>query len=211
MKILMYGDSITDAIRLREEAIGSVYSYGNGYVKFISGDLALKDPHGYEIINRGISGNRIVDLYARVKADVWNHNPDVLSILIGVNDIWHELSYENGVDVVRFERMYRMLLDDTLARLSDIKLILCEPFVLKGSATEEKFDRFLETYDYAKAVKRIAEDYGAYFLPLQAVLSEAAEKYGAETVLSDGVHPATLGAKIIADEWLKLFFEKVDK
>ena len=211
MKILMYGDSITDAIRLREEQIGSVFSYGNGYVKFISGDLALKDPHGYEIINRGISGNRIVDLYARVKADVWNHEPDVLSILIGVNDIWHELSYQNGVDVERFERIYRMLLDDTIARLPNIKLIIMEPFVLRGSATDEKYEEFLGAYDYAKAVKRIADDYGAFFLPLQDVLSAAAEKYGADTVLSDGVHPATLGAKIIADEWMKLFNEKLDK
>lgn len=211
MKILMYGDSITDAGRDRQADVGLLQSYGNGYVKFISGDLTFKDPHGYELINRGISGNRIVDLYARIKSDVWNLKPDVLSILIGVNDIWHELAFENGVDVVRFERIYRMLLDDTLERLPNIKLILCEPFVLKGSATEEKYDRFIETYEYAKAVKRIADDYGAYFLPLQKKLSEAAEKYGEATVLSDGVHPATLGAKIIADEWMKLFNEKIDK
>ena len=65
-----------------------------------------------EIINRGIGGNRIVDLYARIKADVWNFNPDILSVLIGVNDVWHE-QWGNGVDLERFEKIYRMLIEDT--------------------------------------------------------------------------------------------------
>ena len=85
MKILFFGDSITDMARSREKD-GNAFGYGMGYVNSVSSTLKYEDPTKYEIINRGISGNRVVDLYARIKADVWNHNPDLISILIGVND-----------------------------------------------------------------------------------------------------------------------------
>ena len=205
MKILFYGDSITDAERNKStDDLNS--SYGFGYVMQIAGNLYRKSPVEYNIINRGISGNRIVDLYARVKKDLWNHKPDLVSILIGINDIWHDLSEEpNGVDVVRFEKIYRMLIDDTLAVLPNLKFILCEPFVLSGTATDPKMEHFKTVADYADAVKRIAKDYNLYYLPLQSVLDEAAERYGAQNLLIDGVHPAVQGATIIADEWQKLF------
>ena len=86
MKILMFGDSITDAYRNRE-LDNDISSYGHGYVKYVAGYLLCENPEKYEIINRGISGNRIVDLYARIKCDCWNLNPDFISILIGVNDV----------------------------------------------------------------------------------------------------------------------------
>lgn len=210
MKILMYGDSITDAGRDRNRDY-ALESYGHGYVKFVAGELLFDDPKKYQILNRGISGNRIVDLYARVKADVWNHEPDVLSILIGINDIWHEIGGKNGVDIVRFERMYRMLIEDTLERLPNVKIVLCEPFVLEGSATCEHMSEFLEIKEYAKVVKRLAEEYDLYFLPLQEKLETAAEKYSPELYLADGVHPAMAGAKLIAAEWLNLFKKELDK
>ena len=142
MKILFYGDSITDMGRDRNCEVGAVSSYGVGYPIFVAEKLFEIDPLKWTIVNRGISGNRIVDLYARIKADVWNHKPDVLSILIGINDIWHELGGGNGVDLERFERIYDMLLSDTKERLTDLKIILMEPFVLKGGATAEKYGIF---------------------------------------------------------------------
>ena len=81
----------------------------------------------------------MVDLYARIKKDVWNLKPDVLSILIGVNDVWHEIGSRNGVEIDRFERVYRTLIKETLERLPDCKIMLLEPFVLKGAATEEQY------------------------------------------------------------------------
>lgn len=207
MKILFYGDSITDMGRDRENE-NPAFKMGVGYPNFIAGELAYENPNGYEFVNRGISGNRIVDLYARVKADVWNHNPDVLSILIGVNDIWHEIVYKNGVDVARYEKVYRMLIEDTKERLPNLKIILCEPFVLQGPSTVENWESFLAVKEYAATVKKLAEEYGLYFLPLQAKFDEEAEKNGAEHYLYDGVHPAAAGAKLIATEWLKLF-EKI--
>lgn len=205
MKILFYGDSITDAGRDKESDT-TLKALGCGYVMQTAGRLYEKSPVDYQITNRGISGHRIVDLYARVKKDCWNLEPDVLSILIGINDIWHELgSSRNGVDLVRFEKVYRMLLEDTIARLPNTKIILCEPFVLHGSATDEKFEAFSEVYAYAKVVKKLADEFDLYFLPLQEALSNAAALYGDAVILSDGVHPTVQGAVVIANEWMKLF------
>ena len=204
MKILFFGDSITDALRDKNSTVYNTV-YGSGFVMQIAGRLFESNPVGYEIINTGISGHRVVDLYARIKKDAWNHNPDVINILIGVNDVWHEINYQNGVELDRFEKVYRMLIEDTKKALPNAKIIINEPFVLRGSATEEQYDRFLEVFDYAKVVRKIADDYGLYFLPLQKAFDEAAEKYGAETVLRDGVHPTVQGSVLIATEWIKLF------
>ena len=209
MKILFYGDSITDAGRDRETDFQPA-SYGGGYVKYVVEQLVQAGYPIENLINRGISGNRIVDLYARIKVDCWNLQPDFISILIGVNDIWHELDYKNGVELDRFEKVYRMLIEDTKAKLPNVKMMLCEPFVLQGSGTVnegDKWQRFTAVYDYAKVVENLAKEYGLYYLPLQAAISAAAEELGAEVVLSDGVHPAINGAKLIATEWLNKFEE----
>lgn len=207
MKIVFFGDSITDASRSRDGDFKQS-NYGYGYVRAAAGALLSENPLKYQIINRGISGNRVVDLYARIKSDVWNLQPDVLSILIGVNDVWHEVGSRNGVEIDRFEKVYRMLLEDTKAKLPDVKLILLEPFVLKGAATQEHYEEFLEVKKYAEVVAKLAKEYGARFVPLQEKFDEAAAKYGVEAYLSDGVHPAVAGSQLIADEWLKVFKEE---
>ena len=218
MKIVLFGDSITDAGRNREQNQPNVpSSYGYSYPIFIANSLYREDPINYQVYNRGIGGNRIVDLYARIKQDVWNLQPDVLSILIGINDIWHEIDSKNGVDIERFEKIYRMLIEDTLKVLPNLKIILCEPFVLEGTATKntdampDRFERFCEVYKYAEVVKKLAAEYGLHFLPLQQKFNENAEKYGVEVFALDGVHPLIPGATLIADEWLKLFKEKIEK
>lgn len=209
MKVIFYGDSITDAGR-NYEVDFQPEGYGYGYVKYAVESLLAENPEKYVLYNRGISGNRIVDLYARIKKDVWNLQPDVLSILIGVNDVWHELDGENGVDLVRFEKIYRILLDDTLERFPNLKILLCEPFILKGSATVEKWEEFLQVKEYAKVVKKLANEYGFDFLPLQETLDKAAALNGSEYYAADGVHPTADGAKLIAAEWLKAF-KKIEK
>ena len=207
MKILFFGDSITDMGRKRD-ADGTIYSYGNGYVYLVASELFSSEPGKYEIINRGIGGNRIVDLYARIKADVWNLRPDCLSILIGVNDIWHSLGENpNGVGIERWEKIYRMLIEDTKKHLPDTRIIICEPFILHGTATdfEDRYEKFEQIYEYAKVAKQLAKDYDLDFVPLQEEFNKKAEQYGAEIYLYDGVHPHIAGAKLIADEWLKVF------
>ncbi len=204
MKILFYGDSITDAGRTRDLDVPNK-GLGGGYVSYIANQLFEKSLTDYDIYNTGISGNRIVDLYARIKIDCWNIKPDLLSILIGINDIWHEVKRHNGVEIDRFEKVYRMLLEDTKKALPETKIMLLEPFVLKGSATEEEYEKFLAVKDYAKVVKKLAEEFGAVFVPLQDAFDKAGAEYGNENILADGVHPTMKGAAVLGKEWLRAF------
>ena len=207
--VLFQGDSITDCGRERDNENNTGY----GYATMVKGEVGAKNPNVYRFYNRGISGNRVVDLYARIKGDVWNQQPDVLSILIGVNDVWHELSENpNGVDLTRWEKVYRMLIEDTKERLPNTKIMILEPFVLHGRATDfnDKYEDFQQVKLYAAKAKEIAKDYGLTFVPLQEKFDKAAEKYGEQYYLYDGVHPDVAGAALIAGEWLKAF-EKMEK
>lgn len=210
MNILLFGDSITDMSRNRDCPVGDCWSYGIGYPSVIASKLSEKDPLSYQVINKGISGDRIVDLYARIKLDVWNLQPDVLSILIGINDVWHETINQNGVDIERYEKFYRMIIEETKNRLPNVKIMLCEPFVLHGYATDEKFEKLNEIRNYAKVVKKLAKEYNSAFVPLQYKFDEMSRKYNEAIYLFDGVHPNIAGATLIANEWMKVFDEKIN-
>ena len=209
-RILFFGDSITDMQSDKSPNSLKVFSLGMGYTFLVASAFSRIDPNKYEIINCGISGNTSVDLYARLKKDVWNLKPDVLSILVGVNDVWHRLEDDSGVDLDRFEKVYSMIIKETLKVLPDLKIMLMEPFVLKGSETVKNYDEFLTVKDYAKVVRSIAEKNNLYFVPLQETFDEYSAKYGAAAYLADGVHPEVAGATLIADEWMKTFHDKVE-
>ena len=133
--ILFQGDSITDAGRFRDYH-DPFNRLGCGYPSLIAARLDLDHPGEYDWINRGVSGDRIVDIYARMQKDLINHAPDCMSILVGVNDVWHGLEAQpNGVDASKFEKIYDMLLDEVKTAFPDIRLILLGAFVLPGSAT----------------------------------------------------------------------------
>ena len=204
MKILFQGDSITDVGRNTHN--GSLVSIGQGYPCLVASRLGADEPGKYEFVNLGISGNRIVDVYARIKCDCWNHEPDLLSVLIGVNDVWHEFGGKNGVEADRFYNVYKMLVTDTMNKLPNIRMILMEPFVLKAAATEGAWDAFRsETEKRADAVRRIAEECRQTFLPLQEMFDRAAERAPASYWLGDGVHPTPAGHQLIADAWIDTF------
>lgn len=208
MKILFQGDSITDVGRNTER--GSTQSIGQGYALMIAGELAARYPGKYIFENRGISGNRIVDLYARIKVDCWNLEPDVISILLGVNDVWHEFGSGNGVEANRYENVYRMLIEDTLARLPNVKLMLMEPFALPGRATESNWDAFYsDVCKRSEIVQKLAKEYRLSFVPLQAKLDEACKFCPPDYWLSDGVHPTPAGHRLIADAWLEVFQKEI--
>ncbi len=202
IKFLFQGDSITDADRIR----GNDSNYGYGYPNLFAAEVLKNRPYEFDFVNRGISGNRIVDVYARIKADIINLKPDYMSLLIGVNDVWHELNDENGVGAEKFDKIYDMLIGEILEELPDIKIMLLEPFVLKGCGTERYYDVFREELTKrAEAVKRIAEKYNLTFVPLQAKFDEAAAG-GKDTYwLADGVHPTPAGHCLIKDEMMKVF------
>jgi lysophospholipase L1-like esterase len=204
MKILFQGDSITDC--------GRGNGLGQGYPLLVSARLGLDAPDKYEFLNFGISGNRVVDVYARIKKDGWNHEPDVFSILIGINDVWHELGGQNGVEADRFYTVLKMLADDTIARFPKIRMIFMEPFTLNTGVVAENWDYFREeTALRARAVERVARETNQLYLPLQNLFDAACEKADASYWLRDGVHPTAAGHQMIADAWLDLFEREICK
>lgn len=200
--ILFQGDSITDAGRSREDDNNT----GLGYPTLVKGELGFEQPGDFTFINRGISGNRVVDLYARMKIDIINLKPDVMSILIGVNDVWHEVERQNGVAAEKYEKIYSMLIEEIKEALPDIKIMILEPFVLKASATEKEWDAFhTEVLKRAEKAKAIAEKYELPFIPLQDKFDRAEKLMPANYWLRDGVHPTTMGHELIKREWIKTF------
>ncbi len=203
MRILFQGDSITDADRDRANHA----RLGRGYPLLVEAALGYIEPGKYEFANRGISGNRIVDLYARIKADIINLKPDVMSILIGVNDVWHELGENpNGVDADKFYKIYSMLIEEVKESLPNIKIIILEPFVLEGCSTMDNWDYFSkEVPKRAAMAKKIAEKYDLVFVPLQEGFDELCKKAPSEYWLGDGVHPTPKGHEYIKEQWLRAF------
>ncbi len=201
-RILFQGDSITDAGRSREDDMNR----GMGYATLVTAQLGFEEPAKYEFLNRGISGNRIVDLLARIKIDMINLNPDYISILIGVNDVWHEISKENGVITEKYEMYYNMLLEELRDALPNVKIMILEPFVLKGTATEENWERFYnEVKKHAEAAKRVAIKNDVVFVPLMEKFEEALQLAPSSYWLVDGVHPTAMGHELISREWMKYF------
>ncbi len=205
IRVLFQGDSITDAGRNREKP----EDLGAGYAKFVAGTLDIDHPGEYEFFNRGISGNRIVDVYARIKKDIINLKPDVMSLLIGVNDVWHEFSRQNGVDAKKFEMLYEMLIDEIKAALPDIKIIILGAYLENGARIiAEGFDYVAMRKDVeerAAIAKRIAEKYGFPFVDLQVRFDEAVAKGPMECVTKDGIHPSAGGIELIKRAWLEGF------
>ena len=207
--ILFQGDSITDCGRKADFG----RNLGHGYATLVGAALGAAEPYQYRIVNRGIGGNRIVDLYARMKVDMINLKPDYMSILIGINDVWHEIASHNGVDAEKFELVYGLVIEELLRELPGLKLMLLEPFVLPGSATRSdeenpgRWESFRAETDLRRAaVKRLAEKYNLVFVPLQERFSAAnADAPEDGFWLFDGVHPSAAGHELIKQAWLEGF------
>ncbi len=204
MRILFQGDSITDAGRARDNDV----NVGLGYPHLVKAALGFAEPAKHEFFNRGISGNRVVDVYARIKCDIINLKPDVMSMLIGVNDVWHEFAASpNGVSAEKYFKIYDMLIEEVKAELPNIKILILEPFVLKASSTEGNWDAFhSEVLKRAVMAKKIAEKHSLPFIPLQNGFEKLAKTAPADYWLSDGVHPTAMGHEFVKNEWLKAFY-----
>lgn len=210
-KILFQGDSITDAGRFRDYH-APFNRLGCGYPSLIAGRMDLAHPGEYAWVNRGVGGDRIVDIYARMQRDLLNHAPDCLSILVGVNDVWHGLEAQpNGVSAAKFEKVYDLLLEEVREALPAIRIILLGAFVLPGGATVradqpqrwETFAREVAVRD--QIARKLAEKHGCLYVPLQPHFDACCEKMPPECLLFDGVHPTEAGHELIAQAWIKAF------
>lgn len=198
--ILFQGDSITDGNRGRNSDLNHVH--GHGYQYIIAAELTADNiDKNVEFINRGISGNRIADLYGRWAEDCLNLKPTILSILIGINDIIFNWEHKSGSDPERYEKIYRYLLDEVKKQNPDTLIVIMEPFF--GEKKEKELNTFFKASvgGYAEVAKKIAEEYGAVFVPLQDMIDSYKEKTDIYKILWDGVHPTTCGHELIARRW----------
>lgn len=200
--ILFQGDSITDGNRGRSEDPNHIH--GHGYVYLIASRIgAAYAEHGITFINRGVSGDRAVDLYARWETDALAYRPQLISILVGINDILRGIG-EREANFDRYERSLRRLLEEAREHDPSVTLVVCEPFALRTGMTAERWEQDWEPrlIEKQRVARAIAEEYGAVFVPLQAVFNEACSRADASYWMWDGVHPTTAGHTLLAEQWL---------
>ena len=197
-KLLFIGDSITDAGR-RDEPEGIGFSYVRTIRDYLLASRPAKAPI---VLNQGISGNRIVDLAARWQEDVIDLTPDILSIKIGINDVWHGLNGGvNGIPVERFTPVYDDLLSEVRASLPTCRIVLCEPSVIWAPAPAEGNDILLP---YIAAIRDLADKYSVEcVVPLHMAFEKARRLRPDVAWAPDGVHPSSAGHMLIAQTWLK--------
>ncbi|MDR0834093.1 MAG: SGNH/GDSL hydrolase family protein [Candidatus Symbiothrix sp.] len=203
--ILFQGDSITDWRRdkKKEAEVNTSAQLGSGYPLFTAATiLANHAAQDLKIYNRGISGNKVYQLAERWDKDCIDLKPNLLSILIGVNDFWHAKlgRYEGTVET--YETDYRALLTRTKKALPDVKIVICEPFIVHGgSALDDTWESGFAAY--RTVARQLAREFDLTFVPFQAVYNEALTQAGSDYWSTDGVHPSMAGAQLMAQAWIK--------
>lgn len=199
---MFQGDSITDGNRGRNNDPNHIM--GHGYAFSIASRVGATFPEkAFGFYNRGISGNTINDLQARWQNDALDIKPDVLSILVGVNDTDFALKQKDNNGGKKFEEGYRALLDETKAQLPDCLLVLCEPFIAPlGSVKNAWSDWQGEMKKKQEVTFLLAKEYGGIFVPLQQVFNDASRRAPADYWIWDGIHPTVAGHELIVREWI---------
>lgn len=201
--VLFQGDSITDGNRTRNNDWNHVM--GHGYAYLISSRVWYNSPEKeFRFFNRGISGNQITDLADRWQTDTLDLKPDLLSILIGVNDTWAAVKGDQSCTLERFETTYRTLLEKTLQQLPDTQLVFCVPFILPVGMVKDVWDACqIELAPRQAIVRQLAGEYKAICVDFQGAFTEASEKVSPEYWIWDGIHPMPAGHELMARVWLK--------
>jgi len=202
--VLFQGDSITDAGRnKKQELANNAWSFGVGYANHIGSWLLEEMPaQDLTIYNRGISGNKVYQLADRWEKDCLDLNPNVLSILIGVNDYWHKRNnnYDGTPEV--YENDLRALINRTKEAIPNLKLVICQPFILTGTSAVD--ESWVEPFSaYQTSAKKISDEFGAIWVPFQEAFDRAIELAESTYWAADGVHPTMAGAQLMAKTWLE--------
>jgi lysophospholipase L1-like esterase len=199
--VLFQGDSITDAGRSRQaQGPNNTAALGRGYPLLLAGALLADHAQAQlKVYNRGISGNKVPDLAARWEQDAVALKPAVLSILIGVNDIWHKLGGRYDGSVEDYETGYRALLERTIEEIPGVRIIVCEPFVLRCGAVNAGW--FPEFDQRRAAAKNVADQMKLTFVPFQAMFDAATKDAPPNYWAGDGVHPSLAGHALMAKTW----------
>lgn len=202
-RLLFQGDSITDMKWGRNEKDRNHY-LGHSYVYLIAARLGVDLPsQNFEFFNRGMSGHKVADLRKRWQKDALDLEPDLLSILVGVNDVGRNLS---GVDVEKWEADYRSMLKASRDANQELRLVLLDPFVLPSGRLESRgaYQAWRRQVDrLLPIVKRLAAEFHAVHLQTQMMFDEAADAVAPDHWIWDGVHPLPQGHELIAREWIR--------
>jgi lysophospholipase L1-like esterase len=197
--ILFQGDSITDDGRKKEVLEpNDSQALGKGYAAIVAGQLLLAHPDSeLKCYNRGISGNKIPDLAARWEQDAVALKPDVLSVLIGVNDLWHTLAFGKTYKgtIKDYETGYRALIERSQKEIPGVRIVICEPFTTRTS------EEFKALGQYREVSRKLADEMKLTFVPFQSLFDEASKSAPAEFWLWDGIHPSVAGHAIMANQW----------
>lgn len=198
--VLFQGDSITDCSRDREK----FNCLGNGYSKKIARIYDnLFDEHNVTFVNKGISGNRSIDIVNRYKNDIKEINPSFISLLIGINDVWRKYDSNSPTSKEEFEENYRKILNSIKKDLPNTKILIIEPFLLHSDKEKIVWHETLDPI--IGVVRKLAHEYADYFLPMDGVFQSYIVKgIKEEKLAEDGVHPTSEGHGIIAYEYMKL-------
>jgi lysophospholipase L1-like esterase len=194
-RILFQGDSITDGNRGR--SLDPNHILGHGYAFLIAAKVgALLPQRNLIFLNRGVSGNTVADLAARWSTDTLELKPDLLSILIGIND------NSRQVPLDAFEKGYDQLLAEAVAANPRLRIVLCEPFTLPVGKFQENFQPWAAGVQLRQeAVARLAAKYHAAVVRFQKVFDDACQRAPAAYWIWDGIHPTYSGHQLMADEW----------
>ncbi|MBQ1963765.1 MAG: SGNH/GDSL hydrolase family protein [Clostridia bacterium] len=198
IRLLFQGDSITDAGRDKR----NYHDMGKGYPKFAAAQIREVLPDAeIEMINLGISGNRTDQLFDRLYPDAIELAPDVISVLIGINDIWHRFSASRiETTLAQTETNYRAILE-RIRTQTNAKIVMLQPFLLdceKNQHLRPGLDELLPV------VKRLADEYADLYIPLDELFNEAMKTQPEPCYYSaDGVHPTENGSAFIGEHYAK--------
>lgn len=197
--VLFVGDSITDCGR--ERPVGRRYGLGEGYVHFVDSMLPAKYPETpVQVLNTGISGNRVIDLRDRWQSDVIDLSPQWLSIMIGINDVWRHFDSAPECPQVgpeEYESVYRELLRQTTPKLEG--LIMMTPYLIEPNR-DDPMRAMMD--QYGAIAKRLAEEFGAIYVDTQAAFDAYLDHQPNTTLCEDKVHPNSIGHMVIACAFL---------
>lgn len=196
MKILFQGDSITDAGRNYED----IHNLGMGYPKYAAENIRAAFPDtDFEFVNLGISGNQTKDLVARLQNDFVDVQPDIVSILIGINDVWHHADDRSWIDNELFESNYRTVLT-AIKEKTNAKILMMEPFLIP---VEDKKFFWEDLMPKILIIRSLAREFADVYLPTDGLLNAEFIGNNPTDYAADGVHPTETGAKFIGNEYAK--------
>jgi lysophospholipase L1-like esterase len=194
--ILFQGDSITDAGRKKDRAMANDHdALGKSYAAMIAGELLAEYPDlELQCYNRGISGNKVPDLAARWDTDAIALKPAILSIHIGVNDLWHTVAFGSKYKgtIEDYETGYRELIKRSQKEIRGVRIIICEPFELRDWPALDP---------YRVVAKKLADEMKLTFVPFHALFQQAAKTTDKKFWASDGIHPSIPGHSLMRKAW----------